>query len=67
MRNILELMVIYQINSTAEMWAMKLSQRIYVNEIKAITQKVHGLHFNAHKATADDVTGFNIKTLIDKF
>ena len=60
-------MTMYQSEGTVDNWALELSQRIYVNEIKTVIQKVHGLHFNARSATADDVTNFSLENMIDKF
>src|SRR6266436_1793468 len=67
MNKILRLMTMYQSEGTVDNWALELSQRIYVNEIKTVIQKVHGLHFNAHSATADDMTNFSLENMIDKF
>ena len=53
-RKILTLMAAYQSDGTAEMWALEMSQRIYVNEVKTVIHKVHGLHFNAHGATVSE-------------
>ncbi len=44
-----------------------LSQKIYVNEIKTMIQKVHGLHFNACTATTDDITNFSLEKIINTF
>ena len=57
----------HQIDSTAEKWALELSQKIYVNEIKTVIQKVHRLHFNARTATADDITNFSLEKIINTF
>ncbi len=67
MRKILQLMSAHQIDSMAEKWALELSQKIYVNEIKTVIQKVHGLHFNACTATADDITNFSLEKIINTF
>src|SRR5260370_15210863 len=67
MNKILRLMTMYQSEGTVENWALELSQRIYINEIKTVIQKVHGLHFNACSATADDMTNFSLENMIDKF
>ena len=67
MNKILRLMTMYQSEGMMENWALELSQRIYVNEIKTVIQKGHSLHFNAHSATADDVTNFSLENMIDKF
>ena len=66
-RKILTLMAAYQSDSAVEMWALEMSQRIYVNEVKMVIHKVHGLHFNAHSATAEDITNFSLEKIIHKF
>ena|SRR5258708_36234183 len=53
--------------NAVENWALDLSQRIYVNEIKTVIQSIHGLHFNAHSTMADNVTNFSLEKMIDKF
>src|SRR5260370_17352547 len=67
MNKILRMMTMYQSEGMVENWALELSQRIYINEIKTVIQKVHGLHFNAHSTTADDMTNFSLENMIDKF
>ena len=64
-RKILTLMATYQSDSTAKEWALEMSQRIYVNKIKTVIQKAHGLHFNAHSTTAEDITNFSLEKIID--
>src|SRR5260370_29417401 len=58
-RKILTLMATYQSDGMADEWALEMSQRIYVNKIKTVIQKVNGLHFNACTTTAEDITNFS--------
>ncbi len=66
-RKILTLMAAYQSDGAVEMWALEMSQRIYVNEVKMVIHKVHGLHFNACSTTAEDITNFSLEKIIHKF
>ena len=60
-------MAAYQSDGAVEMWALEMSQRIYVNEVKMVIHKVHGLHFNACSTTAEDITNFSLEKIIHKF
>ena len=62
-RKILTLMAMYQSGQMAEEWALEVSKRIYVNEIKTVIQKVHGLHFNAQQAMTENIMEFSLKKL----
>src|SRR5260370_17815692 len=58
MNKILRLMTMYQSEGMVDNWALELSQRIYVNEIKTVIQKENALNFNACSATPNDMTNF---------
>ena len=60
-------MATHQTDGTADDWALEISQRIHVNEIKTVIQKAHSLHFNAQSAKADDVLNFSLENMITKF
>ena len=66
-RKILTLMATYQSEHTAEEWALEVSKRIYINEIKTVIQKVHGLHFNAQQATTGNIMEFSLEKIANKF
>ena len=64
---ILQLMSAHHTDNIVEKWALELLQKMYINEIKTVIQKVHGLHFNACTATADDITNFSLEKIINTF
>src|SRR5260370_38522191 len=66
MNKILRLMTMYQSEGTVDNWALDLSQRIYVNEIKTVIQKVHSLHLNARSRTVDNMTNFSLADMINE-